>query len=432
MESNFEAETLRLKAIIAGTRAGTWEWNVQTNEVIVNERWAEIIGYKLDELENHDSIALWRALCHPEDLKVSDKCFEDCFTDKSSHYECIVRLRHKDGHWIWVHDRGMIVTRTVDNLPEWTAGTHIDITSEHKAQSFLKKLAKSVPGVIYTFQIKNDGKYHFPYVSDKCRLFYDASPEAIQSDASIIFDAIYEDDRLPLIQSIESSYNDQTDWTFEYRIHASDEKVRWLYANASFEFDGDGIPTWHGMIIDITDKKELESKLIELSTVDELTGIYNRREMINRLNELMLNARRYNHHHCLALIDLDNFKNINDIFGHHIGDAVLRGFASVCKGRLRQTDVFGRFGGEEFVIIMPETSLYDSQQICETLLEDFRQFRINPALEIPAALNLSFSAGLTVIKYSDTDTSDIINRADHAMYQAKSAGKGQVFLNEVA
>ncbi|MDX1572984.1 MAG: GGDEF domain-containing protein, partial [Methylophaga sp.] len=89
-------------------------------------------------------------------------------------------------------------------------------------------------------------------------------------------------------------------------------------------------------------------------------------------------------------------------------------------------------GGEEFVIIMPETSLYDSQQICETLLEDFRQFRINPALEIPAALNLSFSAGLTVIKYSDTDTSDIINRADHAMYQAKSAGKGQVFLNEVA
>lgn len=430
MEHDYEAETLRLKAIIAGSRAGTWEWNVQTNEVIVNDRWAEILGYQLSELENRDTIAVWRKHCHPEDLNVSDKCFDDHFSGKLPHYECVVRLRHKDGHWIWVHDRGMVVTWTPDNLPEWTAGTHTDITNEHKAQSFLKKIANSAPGIIYTFQITHDGKYRFPYVSDKCRQYYGASPEAIKHDASIIFDAVHEDDKLSLIQSIESSYNSQSDWTFEYRIHAQNEQVRWLYGNASFEIDEDGLSTWHGMIIDITDKKELESKLIELSTIDELTGIYNRRETINKLQEVLHTSWRYSREYCVVLIDLDNFKNINDTLGHKAGDEALSGFANILKTRLRKTDIFGRFGGEEFVVIMPETNQVDGKRICETLLNDIEHLTLQS--DTSGKLKLSFSAGITMINGKDNDTSEILRRADKAMYKAKAAGKGQVVLDEIS
>jgi diguanylate cyclase (GGDEF)-like protein/PAS domain S-box-containing protein len=430
VEPDYKVETKRLQAIIEGTRAGTWEWNVQTNEVIINARWAEIIGYELHELENRDTIEVWRELCHPNDLQVSDKCFEDYFDGKISHYECRIRLRHKEGHWVWIHDRGKIVTRTEDGLPEWTAGTHIDITNEYKTQVFLSKIAKSAPGIIYTFQITPDGKYSFPYVSDKCREYYGVGPDVVKDDASVIFDAIFEEDRLPLLQSIEDAYKNQTDWNFEYRILAKGNKMRWLYGHASFEKDEEDVSTWYGMIIDITEKKLLEQKLIELSTIDELTGLYNRREIINKLQETLNTKHRYSREYCLVLIDLDNFKSINDTLGHDLGDEALRSFAYVMRARLRKTDIFGRFGGEEFVIIMPETSQSDGYQICQELLSDFRELSFGKGTK--NVIQPSFSAGLTIVTDEDQDISEVLRRADKAMYRAKAAGKAQICVNLVA
>ncbi len=430
MAIDYRIQTRRLEAIIEGTRAGTWEWNVQTNEVIINARWAEIIGYDLEELENRDTISVWRELCHPKDLEVSDQCFDDYFADKTSHYECIVRLRHKEGHWVWIHDRGKIVTRTEDGLPEWTAGTHIDITKEYKTQLFLSKIAKSAPGIIYTFQITPDGKYSFPFASDKCTQYYGFSADEVKDDASLIFDAIYSEDRLPLMESIERAHQNQSDWTFEYRVIDKDGNIRWHYGNAAFEKDEEDVCTWHGMIIDITDKKILEHRLVELSTIDELTGLYNRREIINKLQETLNTQHRYAREYCLVLIDLDNFKNINDTLGHDVGDQALCSFANVMRSRLRKTDNFGRFGGEEFVIIMPETNQYDGYQICQDLLSDFKQLTLGKGTQ--NAIRPSFSAGLTMITDSDEDTSEVLIRADKAMYKAKAAGKAQICLDEVA
>src|SRR6056297_755399 len=103
----------RYKAILEGTNAGTWEWNVQTGETIFNERWAQIIGYSLKELEPI-SIETWTNHTHPEDLKACQEKLESHFRGESDYYECQCRMKHKDGHWVWVLDRGTVMEWTED------------------------------------------------------------------------------------------------------------------------------------------------------------------------------------------------------------------------------------------------------------------------------------------------------------------------------
>ncbi|MFN3800718.1 PAS domain-containing protein [Belliella pelovolcani] len=122
-----EEQKSRIENILIGTNAGTWEWNVQTGETIFNERWAEMIGYTLDELQPV-SIKTWENFAHPKDLKVSGQKLQACFDKKSPYYNCECRMKHKDGHWVWVLDRGKVITWTEDGQPLMMFGTHTDIT----------------------------------------------------------------------------------------------------------------------------------------------------------------------------------------------------------------------------------------------------------------------------------------------------------------
>ena len=128
----------RLDYILEGTNVGTWEWNVQTGETIFNERWADIIGYTLDELEpvSEDT---WIKFCHPDDLKESEKLLQKCFNKEIDYYHCEVRMRHKNGEWIWVLDRGKVAHWTDDGKPLWMFGTHQDITDNKRAEEALRK-----------------------------------------------------------------------------------------------------------------------------------------------------------------------------------------------------------------------------------------------------------------------------------------------------
>lgn len=125
-------EHARLAAILEGTRVGTWEWNVQTGETTFNDEWARLIGYELAELAPI-SIATWIRLTHPDDLAKSEQLLQRHFSGELAYYDCEVRMRHKDGHWVWVQDRGMVASRTPDGKPLMMYGTHQDI-SQHKQQ----------------------------------------------------------------------------------------------------------------------------------------------------------------------------------------------------------------------------------------------------------------------------------------------------------
>ncbi len=133
----FEGEALqereRLREVVWGTGAGTWEWDQKTGETVFNERWAEIIGYTLAELAPV-SIATWETLTHPDDLKISEQLLAEVFARERDFYECEARMRHKDGHWVWILDRGNVVQWAPDGSPLRMSGTHIDITVRKQAE----------------------------------------------------------------------------------------------------------------------------------------------------------------------------------------------------------------------------------------------------------------------------------------------------------
>lgn len=135
------AEHRKLEEIIWGTNVGTWEWNIPTGKTVFNNIWAELLGYTLSELEP-TSIETWMRLAHPDDLIESDKRLTACFEKKSDHYACECRMKHENGHWIWVLDRGKVVEWSDDGKPLRMAGTHTDITYRKEIEFQLTQAKK--------------------------------------------------------------------------------------------------------------------------------------------------------------------------------------------------------------------------------------------------------------------------------------------------
>ena len=126
----------KLSSIIHNANLGIWEWNIQTGETIFNEKWAEIVGYTIEEL-SPISIDTWEKLSHPDDLKESNKKLNAHFEGKNSQYQCEARMRHKNGQWIWVLDTGKVTKWTDDGKPMLMSGIHQDITERKQAESQL-------------------------------------------------------------------------------------------------------------------------------------------------------------------------------------------------------------------------------------------------------------------------------------------------------
>ncbi|WP_052417505.1 PAS domain S-box protein [Cellvibrio mixtus] len=143
-ERELEHERASLASVISGTDAGTWRWNVQTGETQFNDRWTSMLGYRLDELDAR-SVVTWRELLHPDDREKVKQVLDRYFAGELSNYESKFRMRHKDGHWVWIQSRGRITDYTADGQPEWMSGTHLDITlaeeSLHAMVQSQKKLA---------------------------------------------------------------------------------------------------------------------------------------------------------------------------------------------------------------------------------------------------------------------------------------------------
>lgn len=156
MESKTEA--MRLHNVIEATRVGTWEWHIQTGEVIINERWAEIGGYTLKELQPIEE-GTWFKLIHPEDKDISRSIIQDCFEKKIDYYDIECRMLHKDGHIVWINDRGKITSWSEDGKPLIMSGTHTDITERKKIELELSKalgnLSERVKEQTCLYQIAN-------------------------------------------------------------------------------------------------------------------------------------------------------------------------------------------------------------------------------------------------------------------------------------
>ena len=176
-------------------------------------------------------------------------------------------------------------------------------------------------------------------------------------------------------------------------------------------------------IVDITERRTLALRLEELAMKDELTGIANRRYFMLKIQEEFARAKRYKNPLALLMMDLDNLKIINDTFGHLAGDQVLLQAARVLSDYLRETDLPGRFGGDEFGIILPNTGLLEATQLGERLRQIFTQQRIEIHQN---EIQFSMSLGVAELCDNDGNADDLIHRADDALYHAKTSGRNQV------
>jgi PAS domain S-box-containing protein len=260
-------ERQRLEGIISGTNVGTWEWDVQSGALIVNERWGEIIGYSLAEL-SPVSIKTWLKCAHSGDLKTCKELLERHFSGELAHYEFESRMKHKNGNWVWVLDRGKVALWSEDGKPLLMLGTHQDITGRKQmeeirdeAQTRLQKISSRVPGVLYQFLLRRDGSTCFPFASDAIREIYRVTPEEVREDATKAYSAIHPDDYDDVVAAISQSAADLSMWSHEYRVKFADGTERWLFGNALPERETDGAVLWHGFISDITERKQAEEEL---------------------------------------------------------------------------------------------------------------------------------------------------------------------------
>ena len=178
-----------------------------------------------------------------------------------------------------------------------------------------------------------------------------------------------------------------------------------------------------GVIQDITERKELQNKLEEQANTDFLTGCDSRRHFLQHAEQEFIRIRRYGGEMSMLMLDLDHFKNINDKYGHQVGDITLKKMVQVCRELLREVDVIGRIGGEEFVIMLPETGSRRALEIAGRLCKAIAAAEI-PLQDTPA-LHFTTSIGVSSVEADDARIDEIINRADSALYKAKHAGRNR-------
>lgn len=174
---------------------------------------------------------------------------------------------------------------------------------------------------------------------------------------------------------------------------------------------------------EIAERQQAQARLMELATTDSLTGLHNRRYFMDTATQEFERARRYQTPLSLLMIDADRFKSINDRFGHHIGDEVLKALAMIGQRQLRETDLFARLGGEEFAILLPQTDLADARVVAERLRQTIAEHTVDTEQGL---LNFTVSLGLSSLSPVTADLDDLLRQADVALYQAKQNGRNRV------
>ena len=293
-------------------------------------------------------------------------------------------------------------------------------------ENSLREVLTAMPDPV--FIITETGRYAAFFGGSDINYYHDGSPLVGLSLSDVLPSAKVEE----FLSQIAICLRDQCLVTFEYGLSGPDVAGLDHDRGPSGEIHFEGrISPFSGLIggeravvwvaRNITKRYLLEEQLRHSSETDVLTGAYNRRRFMSEITRLLTEFQRYQQAASLILLDIDHFKQINDVLGHQAGDRVLCQVCHVCREQLREGDIFARFGGEEFVVLLPHTSLTAAIATAERL----RLSVVALAEERPGfpALTISLGVGCFV----DGDSIDaIITRVDAALYRAKRNGRNRV------
>ncbi len=331
----------------------------------------------------------------------------------------------------------------------------------------LSTLFGNLPGLAY--RCAQDFQRSMLFVSEGCRQLTGYSPQELVKNRLISFDQlIHPDDREAVTRNLTESLEQKRSYRLTYRILSKNSQEKWVLEQGCGIDEVDGhFVTLEGLLVDISKQKAvelqleqqrkhlekivrlrteelsesiqsleqeierrqaLELSLRELSTRDQLTGLYNRRVMDNFLSSELKRCGRYKHPLSLLMFDLDHFKNLNDTYGHQAGDEVLRWVSSIIRTQVRENDRAVRYGGEEFLIILPETEKEAAHQVAERLRIQLSEGCLEFQNEDDELLfiQLTLSAGVASFPQDARTVEGLLAGADQALYRAKRTGRDRV------
>lgn len=408
--SNLELENSRLSSIISSANVGTWIWNVQSGEQDINHRWAGILGYTLDEI-SPISYETFIKYSHPEDYLKATESIDLVLASKSDTYSIEIRMKHKLGHWVWVHSIGKINTWSDDGKPLVISGIHIDISRRKMVEEqrdvqlgLISSLFESIPDPIF--------------VKDKDGTYMNCNPAFSlfvgKSISEIIGLTDYELFEKEIADQFRFQDKQVLDANMTYRFEENKESINGIMKytdilKAPFVDAKGNLIGLIGIGRDITDRKTREDDILYLSYHDHLTGLYNRRFFEEELKRL--DSER-NLPFTIVMGDVNGLKLINDYFSHALGDEMLIKAAKIISSVCRADEIVARLGGDEFIILLPNTDSDGARKLINRITVILEEELVN-------SLPISISFGYDTKNKDFENINMFITNAEDNMYKAK-------------
>ena len=315
-----------------------------------------------------------------------------------------------------------------------------DITAIREAERKLRHFVDNLPGLAFIFRLSPDGHASFPFVSSAIEEIYGLRPEDVKDDMAPLHNLAHPDDRPRIEATIAETARTMALFRVEFRVCRPGQPERWIDCRSVPTREADGAILWYGLMLDITERNVLDMQLAERKRVeaelrtlqaqlreqairDPLTGLYNRRYLEETLWRELDRAGREGHPLSILMVDVDHFKRLNDTYGHPAGDEVLRTLGRLLQHHARSSDIPCRYGGEEFVVVLPDMPLEAARMRAELVRQDFADLRIAFG---GAELVATLSIGVSSYPGHGNTADELIRAADLALYEAKQSGRNRV------
>ena len=420
----------RLDLCIDGADLAMTDWEVSTDKVNFGEGWRKLLGYAPDELAQRPSTLV--QLLRADDVAPARDALARHLKGETPMLEAEVRMRHKDGHWVWVLARGRVVERNADGRAQRVTGIGMDITRRKQAEAEIARLSQWNELLLNSagegiFGVDLDGRCTFINPAAIGALGF-SRQEVVGKNQHELFHHHRADGlRSPEADCpVFATLRDGIRREVEDRFVRKNGEVFPVQMTVTPIHEIGQLVGVEVVFQDIARRKAMEEELTRLATTDALTGIANRRRFLEYMESELARVKRFAEPSYFLMLDLDNFKNVNDTWGHSVGDAALRHFADTCRLRVRQSDHFGRLGGEEFGIILSRTDKAGALQFADALRGSVAD---SPAQTAKGPVPMTVSIGIAEFRDSDETSDNILVRADVALYSAKAHGRNSVVLD---
>jgi diguanylate cyclase (GGDEF)-like protein/PAS domain S-box-containing protein len=390
-----------------------------------NSRFAKLFGYTRNEL-----LGASTRILYPSDASWETSRANTFATiSRGEAYVGDEELLRKDGARFWCRTYG----RAIDpSHPDYAVFVMLDISAHKRTE---QELLASRDQLNLVIEAAQSGIWDYDVVSGKTT--YSARFKEIlgypadTADFDSLFqikERLHPEDRNKMLDAQYRHLHERIPFAYEYRLRKADGNYVWVSGRGQAVWDESGKPVrFVGSITDISRQKEDEERIHQMAQHDPLTGLPNRRLLNDRLAQGLTRARRMNEMLALMLLDLDDFKAINDDCGHEAGDTVLVSVAQRLRKCVRASDTVARYGGDEFVILLEgQQAKQDSAALAEKILAALRE----PLAIYGTSYRIGGSIGIAVYPEDSANTDTLLNIADKAMYRAKEAGGNQYRFRE--